>query len=141
MVAAVNEAGGRIVSQLWHMGRAVHPSMPGRAQPVSAATTQLGEDHTYNGKKPFAQARPLRVDKMPALLDDSRRAARNALAAGFDGVQIHAANGYLLDQFLRDGTNLRDCLRCPRTSTGMPACSTLVRDRQAAPVGVQPGRQ
>ena len=108
VVAAVHEASGRIVSQLWHMGRAVHPSMPGRGQPVSAsATTQPGEDHTYDGKKPFVQARPLRIDEVPALLDDYRRAARNAQAAGFDGVQIHAANGYLLDQFLRDGTNLR----------------------------------
>lgn len=108
IVAAVKEAGGRIVSQLWHMGRAVHPSMPGRGQPVSAsATTQPGEDHTYEGKKPFVEARPLRVDEIPALLDDYRRAARNALAVGFDGVQIHSANGYLLDQFLRDSTNFR----------------------------------
>ncbi|NVN09626.1 alkene reductase [Nguyenibacter vanlangensis] len=108
IVAAVKEAGGRIISQLWHMGRAVHPSMPGRGQPVSAsATTQPGEDHTYEGKRPFVEARPLHLDEIPLLLDDYRRAARNALAAGFDGVQIHAANGYLLDQFLRDSTNFR----------------------------------
>jgi len=108
IVAAVHEAGGRIVSQLWHMGRAVHPSMPGRGQPVSAsATTQPGMDHTYDGKKPFVEARPLRIDEIPALLDDYRNAARNALAAGFDGVQIHSANGYLIDQFLRDSSNVR----------------------------------
>lgn len=108
IVDAVHQAGGRIVSQLWHMGRAVHPSMPGRGQPVSAsATTAPGLDHTYDGKQPHVQARPLRVDEVVALLDDYRRAARNALAAGFDGVQIHSANGYLLDQFLRNGTNLR----------------------------------
>lgn len=108
IVDAVHGAGGRIVSQLWHMGRAVHPSMPGRVQPVSAsATTQPGMDHTYDGKKTFVEARPLRIDEIPGLLDDYRRAARNALAAGFDGVQIHSANGYLLDQFLRDSTNFR----------------------------------
>jgi 2,4-dienoyl-CoA reductase-like NADH-dependent reductase (Old Yellow Enzyme family) len=108
IVDAVHEAGGRIVSQLWHMGRAVHPSMPGRGQPVSAsATTQPGLDHTYDGKQPFVEARPLRRDEIPGLLEDYRHAARNALAAGFDGVQIHSANGYLLDQFLRDSTNFR----------------------------------
>jgi len=108
VVDAVHEAGGRIISQLWHMGRAVHPSMPGRGQPVSAsATTAPGMDHTYGGKKPYVAARPLRLDEIPSLLDDYRHAARNAMAAGFDGVQIHSANGYLLDQFLRDSTNLR----------------------------------
>jgi len=108
IVDAVHAAGGRIVSQLWHMGRAVHPSMPGRGQPVSAsATTQPGLDHTYEGKQPFVEARPLRLDEIPGLLEDYRRAARNALRAGFDGVQIHSANGYLIDQFLRDSTNFR----------------------------------
>jgi N-ethylmaleimide reductase len=105
---AVHGASGRIVSQLWHMGRVVHPSMPGRGQPVSAsATTAPGLDHTYDGKLPHVQARPLRVDEIPGLLEDYRQAARNAMTAGFDGVQIHAANGYLLDQFLRDSTNFR----------------------------------
>ena len=60
------------------------------------------------GKKPYTQARPLGLDEIPRLLGDYERAARNAIAAGFDGVQIHAANGYLIDQFLRDGSNLRD---------------------------------
>lgn len=105
---AVHAAGGRIVAQLWHMGRLVHPSLPGRGQPVSAsATTGPGEAHTYEGKKPHARARPLRIDEVPMLLDDYRIAARNAERAGFDGVQIHAANGYLIDQFLRDNSNLR----------------------------------
>lgn len=109
IVHAVHEAGGRIISQLWHMGRAVHPSMPGRGQPVSAsATTAPGLDHTYEGKQPYVEARPLRIDEIPALVDDYSRAARNAIAAGFDGVQVHSANGYLLDQFLRDSTNFRD---------------------------------
>jgi N-ethylmaleimide reductase len=105
---AVHQAGGRIISQIWHMGRVVHPSMPGRGQPVSAsATTAPGLCHTYEGKLPYAEARPLRIDEIPGILDDYRAATRNALKAGFDGVQIHGANGYLIDQFLRDGTNFR----------------------------------
>ena len=105
---AVHKAGGRIVAQLWHMGRLVHSDLTGQ-QPVSAsATTGPAKAHTYEGKKTYEQARPLRRDEMPGILDDYRNAARNAHEAGFDGVQIHAANGYLIDQFLRDGTNLRD---------------------------------
>lgn len=108
VVEAVHANGGRIVAQLWHMGRVVHPSLGG-GQPVSAsATTAPAYAHTYEGKQPHVQARALRVDEIPALLDDYRRAARNAMAAGFDGVQVHAANGYLIDQFLRDSSNLRD---------------------------------
>ena len=104
---AVHAAGGRIFAQLWHMGRVVHPAMSGE-QPVSAsATTAPGEAHTYEGRQPYAEARPLRVDEVPALIADYVRAARNAIAAGFDGVQLHAANGYLIDQFLRDSSNLR----------------------------------
>lgn len=106
---AVHGAGGRIVLQLWHMGRIVHPSFLGGAQPVSAsATTAPGEAHTYAGKQPYAEARPLALAEIPRVVDDYARAARNAIAAGFDGVQIHGANGYLIDQFLRDNSNLRD---------------------------------
>lgn len=105
---AVRAAGGRIVCQLWHMGRVVHPSFLDGAAPVSAsATTAPGLAHTYDGKQPYSAARPLSLEEIPALLDDYARAAGNALEAGFDGVEIHAANGYLIDQFLRDGTNLR----------------------------------
>lgn len=106
---AVHQAGGRIIAQLWHMGRAVHPSFLGGAQPVSAsATLAPGHAHTYAGKQPYASARPLRIEEIPALLQDFRLATRNAMVAGFDGVQIHAANGYLIDQFLRDGSNHRE---------------------------------
>lgn len=106
---AVHAAGGRIVCQLWHMGRLVHPSFIGGAQPVSSsATTAPAKTHTYDGKQPYTLARPLRLDEIPGLLDDYRHAARNAVAAGFDGVQVHAANGYLIDQFLRDNSNFRD---------------------------------
>ena len=105
---AVHAAGGRIAAQLWHMGQLVHPDFLGGEKPVAAsATTAPDAAHTYEGKKPYHEARALRLDEMPALLDDYRRAARNALEAGFDGVQIHAANGYLIDEFLRDGTNHR----------------------------------
>ncbi|WP_419729790.1 alkene reductase [Lichenicola sp.] len=106
---AVHQAGGRIIAQLWHMGRLVHPSFLDGAAPVSSsATTGPDNAHTYAGRQPYEQARALRVDEIPALLDDYRHATRNALAAGFEGVQIHAANGYLIDQFLRDNSNHRD---------------------------------
>ncbi len=105
---AVHRAGGRIVAQLWHMGRIVHPSFLGGEKPVSAsATTAPGQAHTYAGKQDYAEARPLGLDEIPPLLEDYRQATRNALEAGFDGVQIHAANGYLIDQFLRDNSNHR----------------------------------
>jgi 2,4-dienoyl-CoA reductase-like NADH-dependent reductase (Old Yellow Enzyme family) len=105
---AVHKAGGRIIAQLWHMGRVVHSSLPGRGQPVSAsATTAPGLAHTYGEKQPHVPARALRLDEIPGLLEDYRRATANALKAGFDGVQIHAANGYLIDQFLRETSNLR----------------------------------
>jgi N-ethylmaleimide reductase len=108
VVAAVHQAGGRIFAQLWHMGRIVHPSFLGGAAPVSAsATTAPGEARTYDGKAPYAAARPLALDEIPGVIEDYAKAARHALAAGFDGVQLHAANGYLIDQFLRDGTNHR----------------------------------
>lgn len=105
---AVHAAGGRIFSQLWHMGRLVHPSYIGGEAPVSAsATTAPGMAWTYDGKQSYAQARPFDISEIPGLIEDYRRAAANAIAAGFDGVQLHAANGYLIDQFLRDGSNAR----------------------------------
>lgn len=105
---AVHAAGGRILAQLWHMGRTVHPSFLDGDQPVAASvTTAPGHAHTYAGRQPYATARMLRLDEIPALLEDFRAATRNALEAGFDGVQIHAANGYLIDEFLRDGANFR----------------------------------
>ena len=108
VTAAVHEAGGRIAAQLWHMGRIVHSSL-GDGQPVSAsATTAPGKAHTYDGKQPYEEARPLALAEIPRLLDEYRRAAANAIRAGFDGVQLHAANGYLIDQFLRDNSNFRD---------------------------------
>ena len=107
VTAAVRGAGGRIFAQLWHMGRLVHPDLGG-GQPVSAsATTAPHYAHTYEGKKPYVEARALTLDDIRRIVDDYSVAAGNALAAGFDGVQIHAANGYLIDQFLRESGNLR----------------------------------
>lgn len=104
---AVHERGGLIIAQLWHMGRMAHSAVTG-VQPVSSSATAMpGDAHTYDGKKPFETARPLTVEEVPSLVAEYVLAARNAIAAGFDGVQIHAANGQLMDQFLRDGSNAR----------------------------------
>jgi N-ethylmaleimide reductase len=109
VVRAVHEAGGRIFAQLWHMGRLVHPDYLGGAQPVSAsATTAPGHAHTYEGTKPYAESRALEPHEISQIIDDYAVAAGHAMSAGFDGVQLHAANGYLIDQFLRDGTNRRE---------------------------------
>ncbi len=106
---AVHDAGGRIVCQLWHMGRLVHPDFLDGAAPVSSsATTAPYKAHTYGGKKPYEAARAMTRDDIARTTDDYVAAARNALAAGFDGVQLHGANGYLIDQFLRDKANFRD---------------------------------
>jgi len=105
---AVHRAGGRIMSQLWHMGRLAHPSFLGGGRAISAsATVVAGAAFTYEGKQPQEYARALEISEIPRLLDDYRAAAENALKAGFDGVEVHAGNGYLLDQFLRDSSNLR----------------------------------
>jgi N-ethylmaleimide reductase len=108
VTTAVHEAGGQIILQLWHMGRLVHPDFLGGASPIScSATTAPGQAHTVTGKKPYAQARAVGLEEIPRLIADYVRAAKNAMTAGFDGVQIHGANGYLIDQFLRDGSNFR----------------------------------
>ncbi|MBA9036175.1 alkene reductase [Rhizobium leguminosarum] len=106
---AVHERGGRIIAQLWQMGRVVHPDFLGGRQPVSAsATVAPNHAHTYDGKKPYERARPLSIDEIDEVVEDFRRAALNAIDAGFDGIQLHASNGYLIDQFLRDSANFRD---------------------------------
>lgn len=107
VVAQTHAAGGRIIAQLWHMGRQLHSSVTGHQPVSSSATATAGQAHTYAGRQDFEIARPLTLEEIPALIDDYGRATRNAIAAGFDGVQIHAANGYLIDQFLRDGANFR----------------------------------
>ena len=90
------------------MGRLVHSDFLGGAQPVSSsATTAPGDAHTADGKKPYVEARALDTSEIPRIIADYVHAAKNAIAAGFDGVQIHSANGYLIDQFLRDNSNFR----------------------------------
>ncbi|MCZ8325321.1 MAG: alkene reductase [Sphingomonadaceae bacterium] len=106
---AVHQAGGRIILQLWHMGRLVHPDFLGGNPPVSAsATTAPDHAHTPTGRKPHEQARAATKDDIARIIDDYGKAAANAKAAGFDGVQLHGANGYLIDQFIRSSSNLRD---------------------------------
>ena len=105
---AVHDAGGRIVLQMWHMGRLVHPVFLDGNPPVSAsATCAPGHAHTPTGRQDYQPARELPIDEIPRVVEDYRKAAENAKSAGFDGVQLHGANGYLVDQFLRDATNLR----------------------------------
>ena len=106
---AVHAAGGRIVIQLWHVGRISHSSLlPEGAAPVSS-TNQVANTQTYtrDGFVPVSAPRALRDDELPGLVDDYRHAARCAIEAGFDGVEVHAANTYLLEQFLRDSINAR----------------------------------
>jgi len=106
---AVHARGGRIVLQLWHTGRASHPDFqPGGALPVSASAIAInGESHTPNGKQAYVAPRPLELDEIPGVVQQYAEATRRAQAAGFDGVEIHGANGYLIDQFLRDSANQR----------------------------------
>jgi N-ethylmaleimide reductase len=106
---AVHAAGGRIFIQLWHVGRISHPSMqPDNALPVApSAIRPEGEAVTYAGMQPFVMPRALETEELPAVVADYAAASRRARDAGFDGVEIHSANGYLLDEFLRDGTNAR----------------------------------
>ena len=106
---AVHAKGGKIVIQLWHVGRISHPALQeGGALPVApSAVTPNGWVFTGQGKEDMVTPRALELAELPGIVADYKRAAQNAKAAGFDGVEIHAANGYLLDQFLRDKTNLR----------------------------------
>ncbi|NDC52811.1 MAG: alkene reductase [Planctomycetia bacterium] len=109
VTAAVHAAGGRIFLQLWHMGRASHSDFHGGSLPVSASAVKIEGDgiHTPLGKKPYETPRALETWEIANVVADYRRAAARARAAGFDGVEIHAANGYLIDQFLQSKTNLR----------------------------------
>ena len=106
---AVHARGGRIFPQLWHVGRVSHPSLqPGGALPVApSALCPEATSYTAAGFQPCVMPRALTGEEIPGIVEQYRVAARNALAAGFDGVEIHAANGYLIEQFLRDSTNRR----------------------------------
>jgi N-ethylmaleimide reductase len=106
---AVHRAGGRVFLQLWHVGRISHPSLqPGGALPVApSAIAPTGQAWTLDGMKPYVTPRALATDEIAGVVEDYRRGARHAREAGFDGVELHGANGYLIDQFLRDGSNTR----------------------------------
>lgn len=106
---AVHAKGGKIVIQLWHVGRISHPSLlPNSALPVApSAIKPAGQAFTYQGLQDYVTPRALDIGELPAIVQDYVHATKCALAAGFDGVEVHSANGYLLDQFLRDGCNQR----------------------------------
>jgi N-ethylmaleimide reductase len=107
---AVHAAGGRVFLQLWHVGRISHPSLqePDGALPVApSAIAPAGQAWTLDGMKPYVVPRALETDELAGIVAQFRHGAANAKAAGFDGVEVHAAHGYLLDQFLRDKTNRR----------------------------------
>ena len=106
---AVHARGGHIFVQLWHVGRISHVDLqPGNAAPVSASALRA-QTKTFvnNGFVDVSEPRALDIDELPAIVEDFRQAAANAIAAGFDGVEIHGANGYLLEQFIKDGANQR----------------------------------
>ena len=111
---AVHEAGGKIVVQMWHVGRISHTSLqPDNGKPVSASAitakskTFIYDENGHGQFVPTSEPRALELSEIPGIVEDFRKAARAAVDAGFDGVEVHAANGYLVDQFLRDGTNKR----------------------------------
>jgi N-ethylmaleimide reductase len=105
---AVHRAGGKIFAQLWHVGRVSHPDFHDGALPVAPSALPVeGEAFTSRGRTKLVTPRALATDELASIVAQFRAAAENAKAAGFDGVELHGANGYLLDQFLRDGANRR----------------------------------
>lgn len=106
---AVHDKDGKIFLQLWHVGRISHPSYLNGELPVSASAIKpSGQVYTFEGMKDYETPLALETKEIKAIIQDYVQGAKNAIEAGFDGVEIHSANGYLLDQFLRDGTNTRD---------------------------------
>jgi N-ethylmaleimide reductase len=105
---AVHKAGGKIFLQLWHVGRISHSDFHDGKPPVApSAIAAEGKTWTQEGQKDYSKPRALDVSELPGIVEDFRRGAQNAKDAGFDGVELHGANGYLLDQFTRDGSNKR----------------------------------
>jgi N-ethylmaleimide reductase len=105
---AVHRAGGKVFSQLWHVGRVSHPDFHDGALPVAPSALPVeGEAYTPRGPAKLVTPRALETNEIPGIVAQFRKGAENAKAAGFDGVELHGANGYLLDQFLRDGSNRR----------------------------------
>ncbi|MGR0279379.1 alkene reductase [Marinomonas dokdonensis] len=105
---AVHQAGGRVFLQIWHAGRAAHPLLNGGKPCVAPSAIAIDDEtHTPEGKKPYTLPHALTVAEIDEIVEDFRQGAINAKAAGFDGVEVHGANGYLIDQFLRDSSNQR----------------------------------
>ena len=108
VVDGVHAAGGRIYCQIWHCGRVAHPDMRGGELPVAPSPIPAtGDFFLPSGRVDFPVPRELRIDEIPSIVEDFAQATRNARKAGFDGVELHGANGYLQDQFLQDGSNQR----------------------------------
>lgn len=106
---AVHKRGGKIVLQLWHMGRLSHPVfLDGEPTVAPSAILPKGRTRDGSGQRPYEMPRALEVSELPGIIEDYVTAAKRALRAGFDGVEIHGANGYLLDQFIRHGSNQRN---------------------------------
>lgn len=105
---AVHVAGSKIVAQIWHVGRISHPDLTGGVQPIAPSAVQpKAIAYTHNGKVDVPVPHALTIEEIPGVVNEFRLGAANAIRAGFDGVEIHGANGYLIDQFLRDGANKR----------------------------------
>lgn len=109
MTDAVHAKGGKIFLQLWHMGRASHSSFLGGKPPVSASAIAINGNthHAATGSVPYETPRALEESEIPGVVADYKNAAARCMAAGFDGVEIHAANGYLIDQFMQSKSNQR----------------------------------
>lgn len=143
VTAAVHAKGGRIVLQLWHVGRISHTSLQpdGKAPVAPSAIRAESRVFTADGFSDVSEPRALELSELPGLIDSYRTAARNAIDAGFDGVEVHAANGYLIDQFLRDKSNHRtDAYGGSienRTRLLYEVCEAVVADIGAGRTGVR----
>lgn len=139
VTSAVHARGGRIFCQLWHCGRASHSELIGGSLPVSASAIAItGEGvHTPSGKKPHETPRALETREVPAIVEMFRNAAVRARNAGFDGVEVHSANGYLIDQFLQSRTNHRT----DAYGGSIPNRFRLLREIVEALVGVWPANR
>ncbi len=140
---AVHAKGGKIFAQLYHAGRVCHPSMlPGRAQPVAPSAIKAeGMSWTNEGQQPFVEPRALTTSEIGQIVAQFGRAAEMAISAGFDGVELHAASGYLVEQFLCSGSNTRDDLyggsADNRTRFAVEAAKAMVAAVGARRVGVK----
>ena len=139
---AVHAAGGRIVCQIWHCGRVAHPDMRGGEMPVAPSPIPAeGDFFLPSGRVDFPVPRELGIGEIPGIVADFAQATRNARAAGFDGVELHGANGYLHDQFLQDGSNKRtDAYGGPienRARLMIETATAMIEAWDAAHVGVR----